>query len=74
MRFDAEGSVGEAKNEAASAWGSSDSESASDNDGGKVLVTELKEQSPVNGCDIDEWRAELMKGKLNSKCIATMQD
>ena len=62
MRFDA--AAGDAKNEA-SAWGSSDSESASDNDGGgKVPVTELKGQSsPVNGYNIDEWRADLMEGK-----------
>lgn len=45
MRFDAEGSLDNAKN----ADMGSESESSSDSSGReKVLVTELKQQSPVN--------------------------
>ena len=56
MRFDPEGSLKNAKN----ADMESGSESSSDSGSrGKVLVTELKQQSPVH----EGWIPDLMKGK-----------
>lgn len=57
MRFDPEGSLKNAKNadmESSGSISSSDSGSR-----GKVLVTELKQQSPVH----EGWIPDLMKGK-----------
>ena len=57
MRFDAEGSVGSAKK----ADMESGSESASDSGGGeKVLVTELKHDTPVH----EGWNPTLMNGNV----------